>query len=183
MLDVGAGGGRAALELQQRGHEVVALDSSPGAVEVCRRQGVEQAIHGTLSTYDHRAGFDTYLFFGNNLGLLESTAHGRAVLGAIADAARPGAVIVGTSMRPELTSNPTHLHYHERNRARGRWPGQLRLRSRYRDQASGWFDYLLIDPEGLDEVLVTSDWRRDATFEEEANYAAVLSRQQFVVRE
>ena len=33
VLDVGAGGGRVALYLQEKGHEVVAIDSSPGAIE------------------------------------------------------------------------------------------------------------------------------------------------------
>ena len=45
VLDIGAGGGRAAIELQRRGHVVVPLDSSLGAANVCRMQGVQSERH------------------------------------------------------------------------------------------------------------------------------------------
>ncbi|MER6971169.1 class I SAM-dependent methyltransferase [Nocardioides sp. NPDC000445] len=175
VLDIGAGGGRAALELQRRGHDVVALDSSLGAINVCRKRGVQQTVHGNLERYANLAEFDTYLLFGNNLGLLESPTHGQAVLDAIASAARPDAIIVGTSTRPTATTNPVHLRYHESNIARGRLPGQLRLRSRYQDRVSDWFDYLLFEQEQLDEILQKANWRRLCTFEENENYATVIT--------
>ena len=176
VLDVGAGGGRAALELQKRGHDVVALDSSLGAVEVCRRQGLKQTVHGTVAGGEDLAGFDTYLFLGNNLGLLESTTHGVEVLRALASVADPGAVIVGTSVKPASTTNPVHRRYHASNVARGRWPGQLRLRSRYDGHTSDWFDYLMIEPTDLDALLRNSPWRRGDTFEMDEHYATVLTR-------
>jgi len=40
VLDVGCGAGRHSLEAERRGLSVVAIDISPGAVEVCRRRGV-----------------------------------------------------------------------------------------------------------------------------------------------
>jgi methylase of polypeptide subunit release factors len=43
VLDVGAGAGRVALHVQSRGQECIAIDNSPGAVEVCRTRGVEDA--------------------------------------------------------------------------------------------------------------------------------------------
>src|SRR4051794_40230296 len=43
VLDVGCGGGRIALHLQKHGCEVVGIDISPLAVDVCTRRGVKDA--------------------------------------------------------------------------------------------------------------------------------------------
>jgi methylase of polypeptide subunit release factors len=56
VLDVGAGAGRVALHLQERGHEVVAIDISPGAVEVCRRRGVRDARVCPIEDVDESLG-------------------------------------------------------------------------------------------------------------------------------
>ena len=43
VLDVGCGAGRVVLHLQEQGHDVVAIDESPLAVDVARRRGVRDA--------------------------------------------------------------------------------------------------------------------------------------------
>jgi SAM-dependent methyltransferase len=97
---MGAGAGRASLAVQECGQEVVALDISPGAVEVCRRRGVEQVFCGTVAelAVAGPAKFDSVLMLGNNLGLLGSPqpwAAGLAaarphVLAALGGVLRPG---------------------------------------------------------------------------------------------
>ena len=42
VLDVGSGARRHALHLQERGHDVLCIDNSPLALEVCRRCGVRE---------------------------------------------------------------------------------------------------------------------------------------------
>jgi len=177
VLDVGAGAGRHALPLQESGREVVALDVSPGAVEVCRRRGLRETFTGTVSelAVTDPEPFDTFLLCGNNYGLLESLAHGLSFLRALADMAVPGAEIIGTCVDPFATEDPLHLAYHERNRHHGRHPGQIRLRARWSDLATGWFDYLFVPVEDLDELAKQAGWELVEYQPGSRPYLAVLS--------
>ena len=81
VLDVGCGAGRVALHLQEQGHDVVAIDESPLAVEVARRRGVRDARVLALGDVDATLGtFDTILLARNNFGLEGSEAEAPAVL-------------------------------------------------------------------------------------------------------
>jgi SAM-dependent methyltransferase len=179
VLDVGAGAGRHALLLQERGHAVVALDVSPLAGEVCRRRGVRRVVTGTV--HDPAAAdagpFDTFLLMGNNLGLLGDVEQAPRLLAALAALAAPGARIVGFGTDPYATANPLHHAYHRRNRARGRLGGQLRLRIRHADLATPWFDYLFATVDELRALLAGAAWRVEEVEAAEQHYVAVLRYQ------
>ncbi len=68
VLDVGAGAGAHALELQKRGHEVCAIDISPGAVEAMKKRGVKQAKGVSFLEFTEEK-FDTLLFLMNGIGM------------------------------------------------------------------------------------------------------------------
>ena len=71
VLDVGAGAGRHSVEAQRRGSDVVAIDVSPGAVEVCRRRGVRDARLLALGALEDELGvFNTVLMMCGNFGLV-----------------------------------------------------------------------------------------------------------------
>lgn len=161
VLDVGSGAGRGALAVQARGQEVTALDTSPGAVETCRRRGVRSVYEGTLAqaAADGLAGaFDSALLLGSNLGLIGSPENAGSFLGDLGMLLRPGGVIVGTILDVYQTSNPAHLAYHERNRARGRMAGHLTMRVRYENVAGAWFDWLAASPAELAELAADAGW-------------------------
>jgi SAM-dependent methyltransferase len=159
-LDVGVGGGRIALVLQKRGVPVTGLDISPGALEVCRQRGVRDLVHATVdahATGDRR--YDTFLLLGNNIGLIGGRERAPVFLAALAALARPGAQVIAQGTDPYGTTDPVHLGYHELNRRRGRLPGQLRIRCRYRDVSTDWFDYLFCTAEELAQLVAGSQWR------------------------
>jgi SAM-dependent methyltransferase len=160
VLDIGVGGGRIALELQRRGVAVTGLDVSPGALEVSRKRGVRDLV---LATVDEHVSsgrrYDTFLLLGNNLGLLEGRDRAPVFLTALAAMAAPDARVIAHGSDPYGTNDPVHTGYHRWNRERGRLGGQLRLRLRYRDVSTEWFDYLFCSVDELNELVEASPWR------------------------
>lgn len=71
ILDIGCGAGCHSLHLQEKGFEVTALDRSHGAIEVCKKRGVNnvknQEILDLLGIK-----FDTLLLLMNGIGLVGS---------------------------------------------------------------------------------------------------------------
>jgi SAM-dependent methyltransferase len=173
VLDVGVGAGRVALELQARGREVVAIDVSPGAVEVAGNRGVSDVRLLAFEEVDASLGhFDTVVMYGNNFGLFGSRAKARRLLRRL----RPFVErIVATSNDPYATEDPAHLAYHERNRSRGRMSGQLRLRVRYRDLVGPWFEYLIVSPDEMADIVESTGWQLRRLVRDEGSYfVAVL---------
>lgn len=160
VLDIGAGAGRASLELQERGCDVVALDVSPACVEICRDRGVAQTFLGDVEALAATgpAAFDAFVMLGNGLGLLQDAAYAPRLLAMLEEMAAPGAVIAGTCLDPYRSSMPEHLAYHDRNRAAGRMAGQIRIRLRYRAVATPWWEYLFMSVEELRGLLSGTRW-------------------------
>jgi SAM-dependent methyltransferase len=176
-LDVGAGAGRVALHLQEKGQDVVAIDASPGAVEVCRRRGVRDARVVRIEEVDDSLGvFDAVVMYGNNLSLLSSRAKAPRILRRLARITSERARIIGECLDPYGTDNPQHLAYHERNRRRGRMGGQIRIRVRYQDVATPWFDYMFLSEPELREVLRGTGWQLERMLPGERTYVAVIEK-------
>ncbi|WP_127505366.1 class I SAM-dependent methyltransferase [Actinoplanes solisilvae] len=171
VLDIGVGAGRTAIELQRRGMAVTGLDTSPGAIEVARRRGLRDTVLNTVDAYASASvRYDTFLLLGNNLGLLEGAERAPVFLAALARLANPGARIVAQGTDPYGTTDPVQVAYHQRNRDRGRFGGQIRLRLRYRRVASEWFDYLNLSVAELEGLLEGTPWRLAAIDDSDRPY-------------
>jgi hypothetical protein len=178
VLDLGCGAGRVALELQERGHEVVGIDLSPLAVEVARRRGAKDVRELPVTKVGPSLGrFDTFVLFGNNFGLMGSRRRAPWLLRRLRSIATDRARILAESVNPYTTENPVHLAYHERNQQKGRMAGQLRIRIRHGRYRTPWFDYLLASPEEMAELGKGTGWELARVIDEgEHAYVGVFER-------
>jgi SAM-dependent methyltransferase len=177
VLDVGCGAGRVCLHLQQRGHDVVGVDISPGAVDVCRRRGVRDVRLCSIDDVDDSLGaFDTIVMLGNNFGLFASKAKARRLLRRFHALTTESGRIVAETRDVYRTDDPAHLAYHERNRRRGRMAGQVRLRVRHRELVTPWFDYLMVSPDELEQLLAGTGWQLARTLDSDDTYVAVIEK-------
>lgn len=178
VLDVGCGGGRLALALQDRGMDVLGIDISPCAVKVCRERGVLRVKRLPVSKVSRALGrFDTIAMYGNNFGLVENPRRAVWLLRRFAAFTGPDGRIVATTLDPYGTTDPTHLGYHRANRRAGRMGGQIRLRIRHRDLATPWFDYLFVSLPELRRLAKAGGWEVSTVIPTEGSeYTAVLAK-------
>ena len=180
VLDVGCGPGRVALYLQRhRKLEVLGIDNSPLALKVARARGVEKTRLVALQDVDFAPGsFDTVVMYGNNFGLFGNKAGAKRLLKRLHRMTSEDAVIVCSSVDPYRTDDPDHLRYQRWNRARGRMSGQVRIRVRYRIWVGPWFDYLLVSPQEMREIVRGTGWQveRFVTSDQSPLYVSVVRK-------
>jgi SAM-dependent methyltransferase len=177
VLDVGCGPGRAALHLQARGHRVTAIDHSPLTVLVAGERGVRDCRVLSLDEVGPGLGpFQTVVMLGNGFGLLRSRHAAPRLLRRLAAVTTPDARVLASSLDVYQTSDPVHLAYHARNRARGRMSGQLRVRIRHRHYATPWYDFLMVSRAEMAELAEAGGWRLERTLGDRPYYVGVLAR-------
>jgi SAM-dependent methyltransferase len=189
VLDVGCGAGRHALHLQGLGLEVMSIDKSPLALCAAGERGVKNT---HVISLDELVAvqpqylmntFSSIIMMGHNIGLLHGWDEGRNILAGLARMTRPDARIVGTTRDPGKTDDRDHLAYQHWNRKRGRMPGQIRFRIRYRKIIGEWMDYLFLSAEELSAIVKGTGWMVETTipgdcgFGGGGSYLAVLGKE------
>ena len=175
ILDIGAGAGRHSLDAQRRGFAVVAIDISPGAVEVCRRRGVNDARVLALEDIDESLGtFDTVLMLCGNFGLVGSADVATKTLRTLNAITSASGRILLDSVDPHVGAD---LEYQERNRGLGRMPGQETIRIRYGTRVTPWYDLLMLSVAELEQLIEGTGWRLARVVSDEpCEYYAVLEK-------
>ncbi len=177
-IDLGCGAGRLEIYLQSQGCDVTGIDNSPLAIETCRRRGVWDARLLSVTQLGPPVGiYDNVVMIGHNWGLMSSAKRARWLLHKFHVMTSPRARIIAESNDVHNTENPDHLAYQAYNRERGRMPGQLRLRVRYRAFIGEWFDYLMVSRDEMRVIVEGTGWRIvDFIDSETTSYVAVLEK-------
>lgn len=173
VLDAGAGAGAHALVLEKRGHDVVALDVSPLAVEVMRRRGVADARVGELLDLEGER-FDTILLLMNGAGIggtLEGFEH---ILGHCRSLLVDGGSILVDGADLRNTNHPRELSALDRRVDDGRYFGEVRMQLEYRGQVGEPFCWLFLDQGTLRAQAERRGWATQILFE--ADDSAYLAR-------
>ena len=175
VLDIGCGAGRILLHFQER-FDVVGMDVSYTALQVCQLRGVKHLVnvHAPHLPFGPNT-FDTAILMGNNYGLCGSIDATKQMMKNLYAVLSSDGTIIAQSRDPYSREREIHLKYHERNRERGRPAGQVTLRIGFNGEYSDWFDLLLQSKEEMAET-VHPYWRIDKTYGDEL-YTAVLKKQ------
>jgi SAM-dependent methyltransferase len=177
VLDIGCGAGRMALLLQERGHEVVAIDISPLALEVSRLRGVRDCRLMDVRNMDFpKATFDTVVMYGNNFGIGGGVEETRAILHDLYRITKQDGRVIASTRNPLETDNLAHFAYHQRNREREQPPGLVEIRIIFGGKSSEWFRLLMLGRDELTELLEPTAWRVKRLYNSGANYFFVLEK-------
>jgi len=177
VLDIGCGAGRVGQYLIVHGLDWVGIDVSPGAIEACRRRGLD-SVH--LMSADEirlrRRDFRTVIMFGNNFGVVGGKDKVAKMLKQLYKVTTRDAIILAGSRDPRATDEEAHLKYHQWNQSRGRPAGLVRLRMHYKGLTGQWFELLLSSPEEMSEVAERAGWHLTKTFGERKYYVGLLEK-------
>ncbi len=180
ILDIGAGAGRNSLYLQKKGFDVTAIDNSPLVIKVCKKRGVKKAKVLPIEkiTIFKPTTFDTVIMFGNNFGLFGGYKKAKNLLRKLYKITSPGALILAESNDVYKTNDPEHLDYHKLNKKRGRMPGQLRIRVRFKKFIGDWFDYLFVSKVQMKDILKDTGWKvRKFIDSDKSIYIAIIEKE------
>jgi glutamate/tyrosine decarboxylase-like PLP-dependent enzyme len=145
--------------LQQCGLEVVGIDESPLALEVCRLRGARDV--RLMDAWDldiaQLGEFDTILLFGHNLGIGRTPLGVKKLLASFSRLTKKGGRLLVNSI--DVSVEPKSQEQVEYNRTIGRYIGQIRYRLTFKEYDRGWFDWIYVPPGDLKAWAEELGWR------------------------
>lgn len=179
VLDIGVGGAKFALYLQNKGFDITGIDISPYVIKACNKLGFRKAYLMDLFAVKKKQYYNTVLLMGNNFGIMESKEHAKKVLKKLYNITTDDCVILAQSMNPYKFTRASERRFAAEQRAKGRMPGQLRYRHIYEKTKGSWFYYLFVSPAEMKQLLKGSGFYIDNICfnkSEAGPYTAILKK-------
>ena len=145
-LDIGSCAGSHALYLQNKGIDVIALDQSTGAIEVCKKRGIHKTIQADIRDYSEEK-FDTLLLMMNGTGIFQR-------LEFVQDYLKHLELLLNDSGQILVDSSDIAFMYEEEDGSYWRdatrdYYGEVTFKISYKNKTSKSFDWLYLDFETL----------------------------------
>jgi SAM-dependent methyltransferase len=181
ILDIGCGAGRHSLYFQEKGFEVVALDISPGALEVAKRRGIKNTIcHDIKSFPSFSQTFGSFLFMGNNFALCGNPQTAGKILTYLASIATSDARLIAHFRDPspdDPSLDPIHREYHAQNQSKGLPVGQAQIRILYRKSRTPWMPFYMPTLNEFSDLIASTDsWKINTVIQKEDFIFTVVKR-------
>ncbi|MEE4273591.1 MAG: methyltransferase domain-containing protein [Thermoanaerobaculales bacterium] len=148
VLDLGAGAGRHALELQRGGHSVVAVDLLPEAVEIMRDRGVGDVRRGGLEAVEGEV-FDTVLMLMHGLGVAGTLRGLGELLEALPSVLAAGGRLVCDSADLAAVMADESPDILDELAAADHYLGEVRFSLSFGTLVGQPYPWLFVDPNGL----------------------------------
>ena len=148
-LDVGCGSGSHSLYLQEKGFDVMAIDTSKGAIEVCELRGLKNARNINLLELENES-FDSILLLMNGTGIFQNLENTSKYLLHLKSLLNPkGQILIDSSdLRYMYDSTddggilvPADRYY-----------GELEFTMRYKEMESEPFEWLYLDEKTFENI-------------------------------
>jgi hypothetical protein len=111
-----------------------------------------------------------------NLGLPGDWQATRSLLARLARGCRSDAIVVTDTVDPTVDNDASDLAYFDRNLRMGREIGIVRLRLRYGELLTPWWDLLLVPRSDVDQLVAGTGWAVRERVDDGAEYLLMLAR-------
>jgi len=148
ILDVGCGAGSHSLYLQKKGLDVKAIDISKGAIEVCKKRGLQNA--EVKNILDETETFDTILLLMNGTGVFEDLATMPKYLRHLKSLLKPnGQILIDSSDIKYMYEDDDGSYWIDAN---SNYYGELNYYVSYKGEDEEAFKMLYLDFETLNSA-------------------------------
>lgn len=158
VLDIGAGAGSHALELQNLNFYVTALEISEAACEVMSGRGVTNVVCADIFEYSDQK-FNTLLMLMNGIGLCGTCEGFKRFLQHAEQLLLPGGQLIFDScdIAYMYEDVPTPEHYY----------GEVNCRYEYAGRKTDWFRWLYLDYQTMSALARSAGWSVERIAEDE----------------